>query len=127
MFQIGKELPIILKHPQMYMSSHLVSSSVPGSANLCKHLSNIALTTARPDRDPQIPKCKPLLLSTALMPIAGAIHKRYSLCMSSSVDTANAYLVPICGPTIAPISLFPKPGGLTLGRHVDCDVRLPSE
>jgi serine phosphatase RsbU (regulator of sigma subunit) len=37
----------------------------------------------------------------------------------------SAWLVPIAGPELAPIEIPEKPGGITLGRHEQCDVRLP--
>lgn len=37
----------------------------------------------------------------------------------------SAWLVPIAGPELAPIEVPEKPGGITLGRHEHCDVRLP--
>jgi serine phosphatase RsbU (regulator of sigma subunit) len=41
--------------------------------------------------------------------------------------TVPAWLVPLAGPPIAPVELPPKPGGVTLGRHEACDVRLPAD
>jgi serine phosphatase RsbU (regulator of sigma subunit) len=38
-----------------------------------------------------------------------------------------AWLVPLAGPAIAPLELPPKPGGVTVGRHEACDVRLPAD
>lgn len=37
----------------------------------------------------------------------------------------SAWLVPLAGPPIDAIELSPKPNGTVLGRHDDCDVRLP--
>ena len=37
------------------------------------------------------------------------------------------WLVPIAGPTIEPIGLAHKPGGVTLGRHDQCDICLPAD
>src|SRR4051794_20361302 len=45
----------------------------------------------------------------------------------------TVYLVPISGPPISPITLAPRPsggtgsGGLTLGRHDQCDLCLPAD
>lgn len=45
----------------------------------------------------------------------------------SATAAVPAWLVPLAGPPIAPVELRPKPGGLTLGRHEGCDVRLPAD
>lgn len=37
------------------------------------------------------------------------------------------YLVPIAGPPLTPITLTPKPGGQSIGRHENCDLKLPSD
>src|SRR5688572_18992693 len=37
------------------------------------------------------------------------------------------YLVAVAGPAIEPITLAPKPEGLTLGRHANCDLLLPAD
>src|SRR5262245_47275766 len=37
------------------------------------------------------------------------------------------YLVPLSGPPIEPISLSPKPGGVVVGRHEQCDICLPAD
>ena len=37
------------------------------------------------------------------------------------------YLVPISGPPLTPIQLSPKPGGQSIGRHENCDLKLPSD
>lgn len=37
------------------------------------------------------------------------------------------FLVPVAGPPMEPISLTSKPGGLTIGRHGDCDVLMPAD
>src|SRR5205809_5122379 len=50
--------------------------------------------------------------------------------MSASVAAAPvspAWLVPLAGPAIAPVELPAKPGGVTLGRHEACDVRLAAD
>src|SRR5215207_6845820 len=39
----------------------------------------------------------------------------------------SAWLVPLAGPSIPPVELPAKPGGVTLGRHEACDVRLPAD
>ncbi|HEV2296026.1 MAG TPA: SpoIIE family protein phosphatase [Tepidisphaeraceae bacterium] len=38
-----------------------------------------------------------------------------------------AWLVPLAGPPLNPVQLPVKPGGVTLGRHEACDVRLPAD
>lgn len=38
-----------------------------------------------------------------------------------------SYLVPLSGPAIDAIPLQPKPGGLVIGRHAQCDVPLPGD
>lgn len=37
------------------------------------------------------------------------------------------YLVPVAGPDLEPIALRPTAGGLTIGRHGDCDLLLPAD
>lgn len=40
----------------------------------------------------------------------------------------SMYLVPVAGPPMEkPLELTPKPGGITLGRHHDCDVLMPED
>lgn len=41
--------------------------------------------------------------------------------------TSSAWLVPLAGPPIEPLELPCTPGGVTLGRHEACDVRLPAD
>src|SRR5688572_20012694 len=55
------------------------------------------------------------------MPAPATVH-------SASVGAASpAWLVPLAGPAIAPVEVPAKPGGVTLGRHEACDVRLPAD
>lgn len=37
----------------------------------------------------------------------------------------SKYLVPVDGPPMEPVEIVSKPGGVTLGRHPDCDVLMP--
>ncbi|MGA2229435.1 MAG: SpoIIE family protein phosphatase [Tepidisphaeraceae bacterium] len=46
--------------------------------------------------------------------------------MATPVTAKPWFLVPISGPVLAPIELSSKPGGLLLGRHEQCDIRLPA-
>jgi serine phosphatase RsbU (regulator of sigma subunit) len=46
---------------------------------------------------------------------------------TSVAAAAPAWLVPLAGPRIDALELPPKPGGVTLGRHEGCDVRLPAD
>src|SRR6478672_8543160 len=46
---------------------------------------------------------------------------------TAEVEKAARYLVAIAGPPIEPIGLAPKPEGLTLGRHANCDLLLPAD
>lgn len=45
----------------------------------------------------------------------------------SVVPAATAWLVPLAGPPLEPIQLTAKPGGITIGRHEQCDVAVPSD
>ena len=47
--------------------------------------------------------------------------------MGEAAPSNVAYLVPIIGSPIESITLAPKAGGLTLGRHEQCDLRLPAD
>jgi serine phosphatase RsbU (regulator of sigma subunit) len=47
--------------------------------------------------------------------------------MGEAAAVNVAYLVPIIGTPIDSIQLKPKSGGLTLGRHEQCDLRLPAD
>ena len=47
--------------------------------------------------------------------------------MTQATSAGVAFLVPIAGPELDPIELTPKDGGLTLGRHEQCELRLPPE
>lgn len=47
--------------------------------------------------------------------------------MGEAAPSNVAYLVPIIGAPIDSIALTPKAGGLTLGRHEQCDLRLPAD
>lgn len=40
---------------------------------------------------------------------------------------SSAFLIPVAGPGNAPIALAHKPGGLLVGRHESCDVRLAGD
>jgi serine phosphatase RsbU (regulator of sigma subunit) len=44
-----------------------------------------------------------------------------------TVAPGTLYLVAVAGPAIEPITLTPKPEGLTLGRHPNCDLLLPAD
>lgn len=46
--------------------------------------------------------------------------------MSAARQTPVLWLIPLSGPSVAPLKLEPKPEGLTLGRHESCELRLPS-
>ncbi|MGB7159690.1 MAG: SpoIIE family protein phosphatase [Tepidisphaeraceae bacterium] len=46
---------------------------------------------------------------------------------SDAAQPASAWLVPLSGPALSPVELPGKPGGVTLGRHEACDVRLPAD
>jgi sigma-B regulation protein RsbU (phosphoserine phosphatase) len=41
--------------------------------------------------------------------------------------TPTMFLVPLSGPPLEAIALNPKPGGIVIGRHEDCDLPLPAE
>src|SRR5262245_60571432 len=41
--------------------------------------------------------------------------------------TSSAWLVPIAGPPLEPVQLVDKAGGLTIGRHEQCDIHLPAD
>ena len=43
------------------------------------------------------------------------------------MTTPAMFLVPISGPPLAPISLVAKPGGAAIGRHENCDLKLPAD
>jgi len=42
------------------------------------------------------------------------------------LNTDNAYLIRLAGPALERVVLQPRPGGLRLGRHDDCEIRLPA-
>jgi phosphoserine phosphatase RsbU/P len=42
-------------------------------------------------------------------------------------DVGLMYLVPVAGPSIEPLELRPKDGGVTIGRHETCDLLLPPD
>lgn len=44
---------------------------------------------------------------------------------ASTLPTPSAWLVAVAGPSIEPIEISEKPEGITLGRHEQCQVRLP--
>lgn len=44
-----------------------------------------------------------------------------------SSEAARAWLVALSGPSLKPIEIAGTPGGVTVGRHEACDVRLPAE
>jgi serine phosphatase RsbU (regulator of sigma subunit) len=46
---------------------------------------------------------------------------------ASSQTAARAWLVPLSGPALPPIELVGKPEGVTIGRHEQCDARLPPD
>ncbi len=41
--------------------------------------------------------------------------------------TPGMFLVPIAGPTLEPIALAPQPGGQAMGRHEQCEIKLPAD
>jgi phosphoserine phosphatase RsbU/P len=43
----------------------------------------------------------------------------------STIPMPSVWLVPVAGPPVEPIELSDGRGGLTLGRHEACDIRLP--
>lgn len=45
----------------------------------------------------------------------------------SPQSVAAAWLVPIAGPPLEPIQLLAKDEGLTIGRHEQCDIKLPAD
>lgn len=46
---------------------------------------------------------------------------------STAPELAAMYLVPVAGPEFAPLTLRASAGGLTIGRHGDCDLLLPAD
>ena len=46
---------------------------------------------------------------------------------STAPALAAMYLVPVAGPEFAPLTLRAASGGLTMGRHGDCDLLLPAD
>ena len=39
----------------------------------------------------------------------------------------SMYLVPVAGPPMDPVEIVPQAGGVTIGRHSDCDVLMPAD
>lgn len=44
-----------------------------------------------------------------------------------NAPAATAYLIPLSGPPIRTFELIARPAGLLMGRHEDCDLRLPPD
>ena len=59
----------------------------------------------------------------------------WNLCLSTGIvgtmsplsDEGSARLVPVAGPTISPLELIAKAGGLLMGRQEQCDLRLKGD
>ena len=49
-----------------------------------------------------------------------------SAAAAQAASATPAWLVPLAGPQIDVLEVPPKPGGVTLGRHDACEVRLPA-
>jgi phosphoserine phosphatase RsbU/P len=64
---------------------------------------------------------------------AASRRRRKSDILTNTVAVAQpttappTWLVPIAGPALEPIQLSDKPGGLTIGRHEQCDICLPAD